>query len=275
MNPYKETLRKFFSEYVRTLRKCRGLTQEEMAEKLRISGRAYSDLERGIYCFSTVALVFLLLMLEEGEISHKMSYNRVIESEKNPVVVKLSNGMPVYVFALAHCGVMGTLNRNRGSGDKLLLNRQKNDWARVLPVFWSDPLLLNTYWEPSIKMLREIEASEEKRSWCKAYSVYAPQTDKQGLIRTFRQFMNDTYKNGVVIGNYREMMNRLNLDDQQVVKAESAWVDTLSLYGAVACLAYHFRRDHFCEGSLINDSVANGCVLRLMERIYKLLVAMP
>lgn len=36
--------------------------------KLRISGRAYSDLERGIYCFSTVALVFLLLMLEEGEI---------------------------------------------------------------------------------------------------------------------------------------------------------------------------------------------------------------
>ena len=65
MNPYKEILRKFFSEYVRTLRKCRGLTQEQMAEKLRITGRAYSDLERGIYYFSTVALVFLLLMLEE------------------------------------------------------------------------------------------------------------------------------------------------------------------------------------------------------------------
>ena len=47
MNPYKEILRKFFSKYVSTLRKRRGLTQEEMAEKLRISGRAYSDLERG------------------------------------------------------------------------------------------------------------------------------------------------------------------------------------------------------------------------------------
>ena len=66
MNPYKEILRKFFSKYVSTLRKRRGLTQEEMAEKLRITGRAYSDLERGIYCFSAVALVFLLLMLEEG-----------------------------------------------------------------------------------------------------------------------------------------------------------------------------------------------------------------
>ena len=69
MNPYKEILRKFFSEYVSALRKRRGLTQEQMAEKLRITGRAYSDLERGIYCFSAVALVFLLLMLEEGEIS--------------------------------------------------------------------------------------------------------------------------------------------------------------------------------------------------------------
>ena len=49
------------------MRKSRGMTQEEMAEKLRITGRAYSDLERGIYCFSTVALIFLLLMLKEDE----------------------------------------------------------------------------------------------------------------------------------------------------------------------------------------------------------------
>ena len=73
MNPYKEILRKFFSEYVGTLRKRRGLTQEEMAERLRITGRAYSDLERGIYCFSAVALVFLLLMLEEHEIKELLS----------------------------------------------------------------------------------------------------------------------------------------------------------------------------------------------------------
>ena len=73
MNPYIEILRKFFSKYVSTLRKRRGLTQEEMAEKLRITGRAYSDLERDIYCFSVSALVFLLLMLEEGEIKELLS----------------------------------------------------------------------------------------------------------------------------------------------------------------------------------------------------------
>ena len=44
-----------------------------MAERLRITGRAYSDLERGIYCFSAVALVFHLLMLEEHEIKELLS----------------------------------------------------------------------------------------------------------------------------------------------------------------------------------------------------------
>lgn len=73
MNPYKEMLRKFFSEYIGALRKRRGLTQEQMVEKLRITGRTYSDLERGIYFFSAVALVFLLLMLEEGEIKELLS----------------------------------------------------------------------------------------------------------------------------------------------------------------------------------------------------------
>ena len=34
MNPYKEILRKFFSEYVGALRKRRGLTQEEMAQRV-------------------------------------------------------------------------------------------------------------------------------------------------------------------------------------------------------------------------------------------------
>lgn len=62
------------------------------------------------------------------------SYNRFIESEKNPVSITFDNGETAYVFALAHCGVMGTLNRNRGKkqrADDLTLQLQ--DWARVLP----------------------------------------------------------------------------------------------------------------------------------------------
>ena len=70
MNLYKSTLRSFLSEFASSLRKSRGMTQEEMAEKLgtpKFTGCPGSDLERGIYCFSTVALIFLLLMLKEDE----------------------------------------------------------------------------------------------------------------------------------------------------------------------------------------------------------------
>ena len=68
MKSYKILLRDFLSEYVDALRKRKELSQENMAEQLRITSRAYSDLERGKYCFSTVPLLFLLLMLDDDEL---------------------------------------------------------------------------------------------------------------------------------------------------------------------------------------------------------------
>lgn len=69
MKRYKDIAREFLSKYTDTLRKRRQLTQDEMAEQLRITSRAYGDLERGKYCFSAVALLFLLLMLQPDEVS--------------------------------------------------------------------------------------------------------------------------------------------------------------------------------------------------------------
>lgn len=68
MKLYKLLTREFLSEYTGTLRKLRNLTQDEMAEQLRITSRAYGDLERGKYCFSAIALLFLLLMLSDEEL---------------------------------------------------------------------------------------------------------------------------------------------------------------------------------------------------------------
>lgn len=68
MLQYKEMTRTFLAEYTDALRKRRALTQERMAEQLHITSRAYGDLERGKYCFSANALLFLLLMLEESEV---------------------------------------------------------------------------------------------------------------------------------------------------------------------------------------------------------------
>ena len=56
-------------------------------------------------------------------------YNDFIESECNPVPVVLENGDVAHIFALAHCGAMGTLNRNRKKNADL--DNQLNDWRKI------------------------------------------------------------------------------------------------------------------------------------------------
>lgn len=68
MQSYKTTVKEFLSDYIFKLRKNRGLSQKQMAECLHITSRAYGDLERGKFCFSSTALLSLLLMLDRQEV---------------------------------------------------------------------------------------------------------------------------------------------------------------------------------------------------------------
>ena len=64
MKPYQALLAELLSKELYSLRQQKSLTQEAMAEQLRISSRAYSDLERGKYAASAPTLLFLFSMLE-------------------------------------------------------------------------------------------------------------------------------------------------------------------------------------------------------------------
>lgn len=64
---------------------------------------------------------------EHGKIGN---YNRFIESNKNPFVFSMNNGNEVRIYGVAHCGAMGTLNRNGKSSGKDL-SKQKLDWKRI------------------------------------------------------------------------------------------------------------------------------------------------
>ena len=64
MKPYPALLSELLSEELSSLRQQKALTQEAMAEQLRISSRAYSDLERGRYAASAPTLMFLFSMLD-------------------------------------------------------------------------------------------------------------------------------------------------------------------------------------------------------------------
>ena len=64
MKPYPALLAELLSEELSSLRQQKALTQEAMAEQLRISSRTYSDLERGRYAASAPTLLFLFSMLD-------------------------------------------------------------------------------------------------------------------------------------------------------------------------------------------------------------------
>ena len=76
MNPYKPFLQSTLTAYAKTYRKEKRYTQENMAELLGIDVRSYSDLEHGIYCFSAVTLIFLLLLLTDAELQQLLSQLR-------------------------------------------------------------------------------------------------------------------------------------------------------------------------------------------------------
>ena len=64
---YREIMKARLSEQARKIRRELGLSQERMSEELRITTRAYGDLERGKYCFSAFALLFLLRLSGKEE----------------------------------------------------------------------------------------------------------------------------------------------------------------------------------------------------------------
>ena len=64
IKPYPALLAELLSKELYSLRQQKSLTQESMPERLRISSRAYSDLERGKYAASAPTLLFLFSMLE-------------------------------------------------------------------------------------------------------------------------------------------------------------------------------------------------------------------
>jgi len=68
MHQYTLLLRAFLTERIKGRRKGLHITQETMAEKLRISPRSYISLERGNSGCSASTLMFFLLILPDEDL---------------------------------------------------------------------------------------------------------------------------------------------------------------------------------------------------------------
>ena len=71
-----------------------------------------------------------------GKMKHIKNFSAFIESTQNPVTLPLLSGKTTTAFAVAHCGTIGTMNRNRSGKTGNLssshsLDRQIEDWTRI------------------------------------------------------------------------------------------------------------------------------------------------
>ena len=116
-----------------------------------------------------------------------------------------------------------------------------------------------------IPVLQMIENDPDLKHACEAHSVYSQDREHPALIAyLYNQFMHEAYDSDIVIHNYGELVEENGIKEWVANPAEEQ-LKKLDSEHVLACIAWHFRRDHFNEGALIGDSIAEGHMLRMLN----------
>ena len=76
--------------------------------------------------------------------------------------------------------------------------------------------------------------------------------------------MNEAYKSDIVIQNYGDLINE-NRINEWVAEPTEEQLQNLDAEHVLACIAWHFRSDHFANGSMIFHSIRYGYMLRMLK----------
>lgn len=116
-----------------------------------------------------------------------------------------------------------------------------------------------------IPFLQKIEDDPELKAACAKYSAYERPPKYEDIMRCLSSdFIHEAYDAGMVIKDYREIVKAGSLD-KFVNSPKPEDLKNLTALQLLACIAWHFRADHFSNGSLISHSIAKGYMLRMME----------
>ena len=128
---------------------------------------------------------------------------------------------------------------------------------------------MRDYLSRSIEFLERIANSEELTQWCYNYDIWGNGSN-EALALEIEQFVEDSYQSIKFPSGYYDVVTSLDPDGANIKTCNASWISDLTKAEVYACIAYHFRMDHFCEGSLIEISIATGALLRLLNRLNDL-----
>lgn len=122
----------------------------------------------------------------------------------------------------------------------------------------------NIYLEPYMwchkyeKVFQVAYEDKEIRRSLKSYSMYEKNEEHKAFMNILRNCLKEAYDSDLVINEYREIIDNNSISENEVANPSYDQVKDFSLDLILACIAWHFRRDHFVENSWINESVAYG-----------------
>lgn len=68
MRTYKNAVKEYLRGFLKAFRKELNISQEAMSERLKLTPRSYSDLERGVSCLSTITLLLLFDQMQAEDV---------------------------------------------------------------------------------------------------------------------------------------------------------------------------------------------------------------
>lgn len=116
-----------------------------------------------------------------------------------------------------------------------------------------------------IPILEMIDTDPSLKEACAKHSAYAKDEKHASLINyLYQYFMKEAYKKGIVVTNYNELVEEAGMQDKVAEPTEED-MKALTAEQVLGCIAWHFRRDYFSNGSLIDSSIAEGHMLRMLK----------
>ena len=139
------------------------------------------------------------------------------------------------------------------------------DTARRLQIQDAATLNRREFCEKYIPILQMIEDDPDLIAACRDHSIYRPDARHGSLIDfLYHSFMEEAYRKDIVVRNYSDLVEAAGMNDKVAAPAEED-LRALSSEELLGCIAWHFRRDYFDNGSLIHSSIAQGHMLRMLK----------
>ena len=157
----------------------------------------------------------------------------------------MGGGLPVIGFYEMKQDVYDTVRRLKAQD---VINQGKREFCRKY-----------------IPILQMIEDDPDLKEACRDHSIYKADDKHKSLIAyLYHSFMEEAYRKDIVVHNYSELVESGGMKDKVAAPAEEDLM-ALSAEQVLGCIAWHFRRDHFDNGSLIHSSIAEGHMLRMLK----------